>query len=66
MTGLETLVYNDERGARERDEYPGLYYYSPFETGLIHFRGTCRSCVDFWHLYDNSGEYPLLLEEGAN
>lgn len=37
-----------------------------FEAGLFHFRETYRSRVDFWQLFDNSGESPLLLEEGAN
>ena len=37
-----------------------------FESGLIHFRETYRSRVDFWQLFDNSGDTPLLLEEGAN
>lgn len=37
-----------------------------FEAGLMHFRETYRSQVDYWQLYDNSGEAPLLLEEGEN
>lgn len=37
-----------------------------FESGLIHFRETYRSRVDFWQLFDNSGDTPQLLEEGAN
>ena len=37
-----------------------------FEAGLIHFRKTYRSRVNFWQLYDNSGEVPILLEEGQN
>ena len=37
-----------------------------FEAGLIHFRETYRSRVNFWQLYDNSGEVPILLEEGQN
>jgi predicted ABC-type ATPase len=37
-----------------------------YEAGLMHFRETYRSRVDFWQLFDNSGEFPLLLEEGAN
>jgi predicted ABC-type ATPase len=37
-----------------------------FESGLTHFRETYRLRVNFWQLYDNSGEAPLLLEEGAN
>ena len=37
-----------------------------FEAGLIHFRETYRSRVNFWQFYDNSGEVPLLLEEGEN
>jgi len=37
-----------------------------FESGLIHFRDTYRHRVDFWQLFDNSGDSPLLIEEGAN
>jgi predicted ABC-type ATPase len=37
-----------------------------FEAGLIHFRDTYRSRVNFWQLYDNSGEVPILLDEGEN
>jgi len=37
-----------------------------FEAGLMHFRETYSSRVDFWQLYDNSGAVPLLLEEGRN
>jgi predicted ABC-type ATPase len=36
-----------------------------FEAGLINFRDTYRSRVDFWQLIDNSGEVPVLLEEGV-
>ncbi len=37
-----------------------------FDAGLTNFRETYRSRVDFWQLIDNSGEAPLLLEEGSN
>lgn len=37
-----------------------------FDAGLANFRETYRSRVDFWQLIDNSGEAPLLLEEGSN
>ena len=37
-----------------------------FESGLIHFRDTYRHRVDFWQLFDNSGDSPLLIAEGAN
>jgi predicted ABC-type ATPase len=37
-----------------------------FESGLIHFRDTYRHRVEFWQLFDNSGDSPLLIEEGAN
>ncbi len=37
-----------------------------FESGLIHFRNAYRHRVDFWQLFDNSGDSPLLIEEGAN
>jgi predicted ABC-type ATPase len=37
-----------------------------FAAGLRHFRLTYRWRVDFWQLFDNSGQSPLLLEEGAH
>ncbi len=37
-----------------------------FASGLIHFRDTYRQRVDFWQWFDNSGDTPLLLEEGAH
>ena len=37
-----------------------------YDAGLHHFRETYRARVDFWQLFDNSGELPRLLEEGAN
>lgn len=37
-----------------------------FAAGLAHFRDVYRQRVDFWQLFDNSGESPLLVEEGNN
>ena len=37
-----------------------------FKAGLRNFRSTYNKLVDEWALYDNSGERPILLEEGAN
>ena len=37
-----------------------------FAAGLNHFRQIYRHRVDFWQLFDNSGEVPLLLEEGTH
>jgi predicted ABC-type ATPase len=37
-----------------------------FKAGLIHFRETYRSRVDYWQLLDNSEENPRLIEEGIN
>jgi predicted ABC-type ATPase len=37
-----------------------------FTSGLLNFRETYRPRVDFWQLFDNSGDAPLLLEEGSN
>ncbi|MDP2371793.1 zeta toxin family protein [Rhodoferax sp.] len=37
-----------------------------FEAGLIHFRETYRSRVDFWQLFDNSGKSVQLIEEGTH
>ncbi|MFA6311329.1 MAG: zeta toxin family protein [Sterolibacterium sp.] len=37
-----------------------------FEAGLIHFRETYRSRVDYWQLLDNSEKSSRLIEEGIN
>jgi len=37
-----------------------------FATGMRNFLDVYRHRVDFWQWYDNSGEEPQLLEEGAN
>lgn len=35
-----------------------------FASGLENFNRLYKLRVDFWHLYDNSGDTPLLIEEG--
>ena len=37
-----------------------------FESGLRHFHETYRHRVDLWQLFDNSGDSPQLLDEGAH
>lgn len=37
-----------------------------FDAGWLNFHSVYQSCVDSWMLFDNSGENPLLLEEGEN
>lgn len=37
-----------------------------FAAGWVRFHETYRQQVNFWQLFDNSGETPLLLEEGEN
>ena len=37
-----------------------------FDAGRLNFQSTYRSRVDSWLLFDNSGEIPLLLDEGEN
>ncbi len=36
-----------------------------FDAGWRNFEGVYRDIVDAWALYDNSGEAPLLVEEGT-
>ena len=35
-----------------------------YYTGWCNFNGLYRSLVDVWQVYDNSGEEPILSEEG--
>jgi len=37
-----------------------------FEKGWRNFKHLYRSLVDEWVLYDNSGETPIVIEEGEN
>lgn len=37
-----------------------------FASGLENLHRVYRHRVDYWQIFDNSGESPLLLEEGAN
>lgn len=37
-----------------------------FASGLENLYRVYRQRVDYWQLFDNGGESPLLLEEGAN
>ena len=37
-----------------------------FDAGLVQFHETYRHRVDFWQLFDNSGDAPQLLDEGSN
>jgi predicted ABC-type ATPase len=37
-----------------------------FDAGLANFRNTYRVRVNYWQLFDNSGETTLLLDEGEN
>lgn len=37
-----------------------------FEAGLTRFMKVYKFEVDMWRMYDNSGDVPLLLEEGTN
>mgnify|MGYP001765671481 CR=1 FL=1 len=37
-----------------------------FAAGWIHFHETYRQRINLWQLFDNSGETPLLLDEGEN
>ena len=37
-----------------------------FASGLANFRNVYRHRVDFWQMYNNGGETPVLVEEGTN
>lgn len=37
-----------------------------FDAGLSNFESLYKLLVDEWALYDNSGDEPLLIEEGVN
>lgn len=37
-----------------------------FAAGLSHFETLYKPLVDTWALYDNSGDEPILVEEGVN
>lgn len=37
-----------------------------FHAGLLNFTTIYRSEVDYWRWYDNSGDVPLVIDEGEN
>lgn len=37
-----------------------------FASGLENFNSVYKTRVDFWHLYDNSGDTPVFVDEGQN
>lgn len=37
-----------------------------FIAGWLLFESTYRNLVDHWHVYDNSGEIPVIIAEGSN
>jgi len=45
---------------------PNNVIHRRFAAGIRNFQQTYKYLVDEWALYDNSGERPLLQEEGAN
>ena len=37
-----------------------------FHTGLRNFENSYRHCVDFWQLFNNGGDTPILIKKGEN
>ncbi len=37
-----------------------------FEAGLVNFKTIYRFEVDYWRWYDNSGDMPIMIDEGEN
>ncbi len=37
-----------------------------FKSGLINFENNYRHCVDYWKHINNSGDTPVLIEQGEN
>lgn len=47
-------------------DVPVTVIHRRFTAGFQNFHSTYKNLVDEWALYNNSGEHPILLEEGAN
>ncbi|HEY0872121.1 MAG TPA: zeta toxin family protein [Vicinamibacterales bacterium] len=45
-------------------DVPGATIRRRFAAGLRNFREVYRHRVDYWQLFDNSGDLPILVEEG--
>lgn len=43
---------------------PRLYAVG-YDAGLRNFKGIYRHRVDYWQLFDNGGDVPVLMEEGG-
>ena len=49
------------------ETHPGRYNTPPVcRAEMLNFQTTYRPRVNSWLLFDNSGETPLLLDEGEN
>ena len=49
----------------EGHNFPESIVRRRFHSGWRNFETICRNLVDEWAVYDNSGETPILLEEGS-
>lgn len=65
-TAEEAIARVAVRVAQGGHHIPEQVVRRRFNSGLSRFEREYKFEVDLWRLYDNSGDVPLLLEEGEN
>ena len=60
----EAIARIAERVAQGGHHVPDDVVRRRFASGLVNFRDIYRFEVNYWRWYDNSGEAPIVIDEG--
>jgi predicted ABC-type ATPase len=62
----EAIARVAERVAQGGHHVPDDVVRRRFAAGLLNFENIYRGEVDYWRRYDNSGDRPVVVDEGTN
>lgn len=62
----EAIARIAERVAQGGHHVPDAVVRRRFESGLLNFKAIYRFEVNYWRWYDNSGDTPIMIDEGEN
>jgi predicted ABC-type ATPase len=62
----EAIARVAERVAQGGHHVPDDVVRRRFAAGLLNFENIYRGEVDYWRRYDNSGDRPVVIDEGTN
>lgn len=65
-TAEEAIARIAERVAQGGHHVPDDVVRRRFDAGLLNFKTIYRFEVNYWRWYDNSGDAPLMIDEGEN